>query len=296
MKIFSNPPTESERQDFKKHIDESFPNTASSVLAKSMLGKDIALYRIGQGKRNILSVGTHHAMEYISTLALYSAISKLSETEARGGKLFGVDIRFALEKFSLWVVPCVNPDGVDMHILGAEKSPLHERAVKMNGGEDFSDWQANARGVDLNHNYNYRFREYKELEAKEGIEPGKTRYSGEYPASEPESSALVGLVRNLIPELILSFHTQGEVIYPHFGKSDSKMHLARSVARILSYEISSADGLSAYGGFCDYTGEVLNIPSITVELGVGANPLSMSALPFLAEKVTRLHAKLPSLL
>jgi g-D-glutamyl-meso-diaminopimelate peptidase len=76
----------------------------------------------------------------------------------------------------------LNPDGVDLQIKGIEAGGiLSERLLKMNGREDFSHWQANARGVDLNHNYDAGFHEYKKLEKENDICAGATRYSGEYP-------------------------------------------------------------------------------------------------------------------
>ena len=43
----------------------------------------------------------------------------------------------------------------------------------MNGGsEDFTRWQANVRGVDLNHNYDAGFDAYKQLEPSLGITGG----------------------------------------------------------------------------------------------------------------------------
>mgnify|MGYP001540708298 CR=1 FL=1 len=65
----------------------------------------------------------------------------------------------------------LNPDGVDLHIGGMwEHFPLRERVLIMNGGSsDFESWQSNARGVDLNHNYNALFKEYKTLERERHI-------------------------------------------------------------------------------------------------------------------------------
>ena len=40
------------------------------------------------------------------------------------------------------------------------------RGLKYNQqSDDFSHWQANARGVDLNHNYDSGFYEYKKIES-----------------------------------------------------------------------------------------------------------------------------------
>jgi g-D-glutamyl-meso-diaminopimelate peptidase len=235
-------------------------------------------------------------MEYISSSALFCVIDNFLENLTRLRTCYGVDMVFLLQKFTFWFVPCLNPDGVDLAISDAFPSPLYERQVRMNGGLDFSEWQSNARGVDLNHNYDFRFWEYKKIEEEKRILPGKTRFSGEYPESEPETSALLRLVRIIKPELILSFHSQGEEVFYRPRKSKKAKKTAKSASEILGYTLSVPEGLAEFGGLSDYAGEVLGIPSLTVELGRGKNPLPKAQLPVISEKLTRLHAVLPTLL
>lgn len=294
--IFEILPTLKERQNFYHVAAERFKNTEIGVLGKSILSSEIHYYKIGNGKRRILVVGAHHGMEHISAAAIYNAVLKISENLTRSVSSYGVNLRFLLQKFTFWFVPCINPDGVDMAVSGAPESPLKERQIRMNGGEDFSSWQANARGVDLNHNYDFRFAEYKRSEAENGILPGKTRYSGEYPESEPETHALVNLIRVTAPELILSFHTQGEEVYFRPRLSQKASRIAKACAEILGYKLSCPTGLSDFGGLSDYAGEVLGITSLTVELGRGENPLSYSQLPPISERMYKLLCILPTLL
>ena len=181
-----------------------------------------------------------------------------------------------------------------MVLSGARNNPLRERQIRMNGGEDFSDWQANARGVDLNHNYAFRFFEYKKIEADENILPGKTRFSGEYPESEPEVRALANLVRVIHPRLILSFHSQGEEVFFRPRDKRKVLRIAQSAAELLGYSLSRPEGLADYGGLSDYAGEILGIPSLTVEVGKGKNPLPESQLSAISERLYKLHVLLPT--
>ncbi len=290
-------PNKKSRLDFFRYINETFKNVESGILVRSILGADINYYKIGNGKRTILSVGAHHGMEHISAAVLYNVVFKMSENLTRSATSYGVNIPFLLQKFTFWFIPCLNVDGVDMVLSGATQNPLMERQVKMNNGsDDFSNWQANARGVDLNHNYDFRFLEYKQLEAENEILPGRTRYSGEYPESEPETHALASLVRTLHPEVILTFHTQGREIYLRPRNDVKSRRVAKKCAELLGYTLSLPDGLSDFGGLSDYAGEVLGISSLTIELGNGKNPLPYSVLPPLAESVYKLHAVLPTYL
>ena len=286
-------PTCQNRQRYLEEYLKKHPAAECGKIGKSILSRDIEYFRIGKGKRHIIIVGAHHAMEHITASVLYDFIDFITEKATRGEVYSGVNLAFLLKRFSFWIIPCLNPDGVEMQISGIQKTPLYERQLRMNGGStDFSKWQANARGVDLNHNYNYGFFEYKRLEAMEGIGAGNTRYAGEYPESEPETRALAGFIRALAPDAVISFHTQGEEIYSkpdmeHVGR------IAERLSRSVGYSHSCPTGLASYGGLCDYTGAALGIPSFTVELGVGENPLPDSSFPAICERVRKMLILLP---
>ncbi len=299
MNSQDNSEMENIKKDRVKIFNESFLKNGfgeSQVIAKSILGKDIWGYKIGYGKRIILAVGAHHALEYITAAAMYEFLSNIEKEFARGATCYGINTRFLLQKFTFWIVPCLNPDGVGLHLFGTEGNPLSSRQIKMNGGgEIFSEWQSNARGVDLNHNYNYGFYEYKLFERIHAIEPGKTKYSGEYPESEPETSALASLVRMIMPSAVISFHTQGREIF--FAPDTPKLRrISQRFAKAIGYMAAYPTDSAMYGGLCDYTGYVLDIPSFTVELGKGKNPLPYSDLPLISETVKKCLILLPTYL
>ena len=141
-------------------------------------------------------------------------------------------------------------------------------------------WNANARGVDLNHNYNAFFDEYKALERDSNISPGRSRYSGESPESEPEVSALTSYIRYNADKLsgILTFHTQGEeIFYRSRGEEAPRSgFIAKRIAKMTGYTLSEADGMASYGGLTDWFIKEFNKPSFTIECGMGENPLPMS--------------------
>ena len=201
------------RERMREHLFSKHGNIQGSVIARSILSKPIEVYFIGEGKRYVTVFATHHALESITTNFAFLFIDYLM-SKSSGGVINGIDCKFLLSKYRFAVVPCVNPDGVELRINGAGDSPLTDRLMRMSGG-DFSTWQSNARGVDLNHNYDALFDEYKALEKKNGIVPGATLYSGEAPESEPETKGVANLVRTLMPVALVSLHTQGEEIYAY---------------------------------------------------------------------------------
>lgn len=277
-----------DRREFLRNFNSECSEHYTAILARSILGEDIDYYRIGDGKRNIVISAAHHGMEYISTAVVYDLIEFLAKKSTRGDTCYGVNMKFLLQTFTFWLVPCVNPDGVRLCTEGAIKTPLYDRQVRMNGGSlDFSEWQANARGVDLNHNYNAGFAEYKAIEASENIAPGRTRYSGEYPESEPEVRGMANFIRTVMPNAVVSLHTQGGEIFSS-PKNARTAHIASRLADTVGYSAKYPTGHAAYGGLCDYTGQILGIPSFTVELGKGKNPLPHRLYPALCDIAKRL--------
>lgn len=260
-------------------LSERYPFLAVGKIGESILSKSIPVLRIGYGKRSALYVGAHHGMEWITSLLLLQFISELCDAYQNQKKLFKRSVPVFLEQFTIHVIPMLNPDGVDYQIHGITKeNPLYERVLAMNGGSsDFSYWQANARGVDLNHNYNAGFREYKQLEAEQKISCGApTRYSGQEPESEPEVRALCNYIQfQKQLGLVLTLHTQGEeIFYQSHGKKVAGTDYAISkIAELTGYRLSQAEGLAAYGGLTDWCLLKQNIPALTLECGKGVNPL-----------------------
>ncbi|MBQ2737540.1 MAG: hypothetical protein IJF38_02535 [Clostridia bacterium] len=258
------------------------------TLGKSILGEPIYLYRVGRGKRNILYTAAHHGSEYLTAMHLFSLLLDIAEgSESTSGESF--------DEFSLFFIPCVNPDGVDIALSGFRPSPLYERQLEMSGAGNPEKWKANARGVDLNHNYPYGFAEYKAIEAARGTVEGATLYSGEYPVSEPETRAVMRPTLAVDLSLVVSLHSAGEEIF-YAPKGQDVGMLADRIAGMLGYRVSTPTGTACFGGLCDYTGYTLGIPSLTIETGRGESPLPISEFFREREVIRQALLTLPTLL
>jgi g-D-glutamyl-meso-diaminopimelate peptidase len=250
-----------------------YPFFMRSVIGKSLVGREIPLISVGKGKKSVLFVGTHHGMEWITTALLLDFLRDIGKEVTRGGNL-----SFVLENRTLYVVPMLNPDGVELQINGKDElNPLTERLNAMSGG-DFSRWQANGRGVDLNHNYDAGFFEYKEYEREHGITAGATLFSGEHPESEPETSALCAFIRARGIDLLIALHTQGEEIYYDYGGviPERSRVIARRLSALTGYTLSEPTGSASYGGLKDWFIKEYGLPGFTFECGRGVNPLPIS--------------------
>ena len=124
-------------------------------IGKSVCGRDIPAIDIGRSVFRGLVVGGVHGTEYLTVLA---ALKFADEYAANPDGL------------RLTVVPCLNPDGTEI--------ALTKKIY----------WQANASGVDINHNFDADWQNVKRRELELGINsPSPSRYGGEKPESEPET-------------------------------------------------------------------------------------------------------------
>ena len=291
-KIFTLPADADGRDKMREWLTVCHPDVETTPVARSIFSRPIDAFFIGGGRRYILLVGGHHALESITVNVSYMLTDALLKPMLMSA-LYGIDCKLLLSKYRFIIVPCANPDGIEIRYHGADGTPLYDRLTRMSGG-DLSTWQSNARGVDLNHNYDFRFGEYKLVEKERGIVPGPTLYSGEYPESEPETKGIATLIRTLEPSAVVSLHSQGEEIYA-YPDTPRIRRVAVRLSQLTGYTFSTPEGTAAYTGLCDYTAS-LGIPSFTFEVGRGVNPLPESAAKDVFLRIGRAILTLPTLL
>ncbi|MBQ4066529.1 MAG: peptidase M14 [Clostridia bacterium] len=279
LNVRPDPETVSEISEI---MAERYSFLSLTSIGESVMGKRIHMLSLGNGNagKSVLYVGAHHGAEWITTLVLLRLVNEMCEYIKASKQPFGINLQMLLATRCIHIVPQLNPDGCDIQINGVrDEHILYERLQRMSGG-DYSRWQANARGVDLNHNYNGGFLEYKRLEGENGIFPGPTRYSGEYPLSEPETAALAGFIRyeNRL-QGIITLHSAGEEIYYSSGGivPDRSRSIGEKMAQLTGYRLSAPEGLSAYGGLTDWYIREFSRPSFTIECGTGENPIPETA-------------------
>lgn len=197
----------------------------------------------------------------------------------------GYDPRDIWNRNTIYILPMVNPDGVDLVLQGLQRdNPFYEQLIAWNKGQlNFrSVWQANIRGVDLNHNYDASWELSKQAEPSYGVYgPGPTRFSGPYPESEPESKAVAEFTKNHNFRLVLAYHSQGEVIF--WTYQDKTPAQAQRIAQLFSqlsgYEMSEPSGITSFAGYKDWFIDKFGRPGFTIEVGLGENPLPISQFP-----------------
>lgn len=260
-------------------LSQKHASIRMEYLGNSLLSRRIPMLSFGKGEKSVLYVAGHHASEWLCGWVLLRFLYDIAECDTMGRCVFGQSVKTISENRRIYVVPILNVDGVELQIHGNDsRNPLIERLLRANGSPDFTHWKANARGVDLNHNYNAGFEEYKAMEIDNGIlGASHAKYSGEYPESEPEVAALCNFLRYTAPSLILTLHSQGEEIFGgDIEGVKNGLSIGRRLAEMSSYKLSVPEGTAAYGGLSDWYTREMKLPSFTLECGIGENPLPLS--------------------
>ncbi|MCG8538824.1 MAG: M14 family metallopeptidase [Clostridia bacterium] len=259
-----------------------YPFIEVGVAGESVLGRKLYYIKLGQGPNQVFYNGAHHALEWITSPLLMKFTENFLKSYTNGKNIRGYDLESIWNNSSIYIMPMVNPDGVDLVLNGLTRdNPYYQELIEWNNGStDFSRvWQANNKGVDLNHNYPAEWEQSREEARRLGIlGPGPTRYGGPFPLSEPETEAVTQFVRDHNFRLVLAYHTQGEVIFWQF--EDLQPPEARSIGEMFSrasgYRLAEIFGIGAYAGMKDWFIQEYRRPGYTVEAGLGRNPLPIS--------------------
>ncbi len=258
---------------FLDTLDREYAQVSS--IGKSVQGRDLYCITIGQGDKKVFLNGAHHALEWITASLLASWCADYIDAIKADGEIGGRRAREMYDLCTYYIVPMVNPDGVNIVINGlTPDNPQYLSVMELIGDGDVkTQWQANINGVDLNHNYDALFYEYARIAEESGYgSPGPRRYPGPFPFSEPETAAIRKFVLDEEFPFAVAFHSQGEVIYWSFNGFGFYRE-ARALADASGYTLDTASGISSYSGFKDWYLDKFNLPAFTVEVGVGTNPL-----------------------
>jgi g-D-glutamyl-meso-diaminopimelate peptidase len=245
-----------------------------NVIGKSADKRNI--YEVVLGNQNadkhMLVIANLHAREYMTTQLCMKQIEYYLQNYNK--KVDGRKISDILDNVCIHIVPSCNPDGTAISQYGFDaikNEKLRANLYKM-GGSPLT-WKANARGVDLNMNWDIGFT----VKNKKG----SSGYSGTKAASESETRAIINLIDSIQKSGklsgVVSYHTAGSIIYGGCSERADKM-----VAAITEkmYKVAAAEtkytlygtGVSAYQSR-EYMIYVRNIPCITIEIGTGYSPL-----------------------
>lgn len=278
------PITSARNNDLILQLVQRYPFIRTELLTTSAFGRPVRTMVIGNGPRRVLYTAAHHANEWITAYILLKFAEDLAQAMESGGRVYGVSAQTIAKAATIYLVPLVNPDGVDL-VTGAIAPGSLEYEIARGLGENYPQipfpdgWKANLMGVDLNLQYPAGWLQARQIKFSQGYtKPGPRDYVGRAPLGQLESRALAEYTETVDPALVLAYHTQGEVIYWKFKDIDvpGAQALAEDFARTSGYALEDTPYQSAWAGYKDWFIQNFRKPGFTIEAGTGENPLPLA--------------------
>ena len=247
-----------------KNISYKYNFVKVFPIGKSLCGRKINALSIGNRKNPVLYACTFHGMEWFNTLLILHFFEEICCAYKERKIIYEVDIFEVLNKRGLVVIPCVNPDGVEIQIHGASSCPKYEKLINKIT-DNTNHWQSNARGVDLNRNFNYR---WEQNTGNFGLS------KGESPFSEIETQYVRDVMESYNITHYLDIHSfnrsSGETRdYLFYGNQEAKYNTEQMIKWLkqvhpnveIEHTVSENDSSAN-----NYANRVRSIPSMNTEL------------------------------
>lgn len=284
MAIVGMPATAEQVQQAIGALVEKYPFCRSELLARTVFQRPILTLVIGTGPRKVIFSASHHANEWITTPLLLQFAADFAEAIESGGQIYDRDARALAAEVTIYMVPLVDPDGVDL-VVGAIKPGSVQYGWAENLAANYPDipfpegWKANLLGVDLNLQYPAGWEQARRIKFAQGYTlPGPRDFVGVSPLNQPESRALADYTKFIDPALVLAFHSQGKEIYWQFGDIyvPGAEELGQKMAQASGYRLANVPYQSGFAGYKDWFIQEFRRPGYTIEVGQGVNPLPIS--------------------
>lgn len=174
-----------------------YPFLEVGDIGYSVLGKKIPYIKIGRGKKQVLYHASIHANEWITSVLLMKFIENYSKAIKNEEYIYGYRARVIFETCSLYIVPMLNPDGVDLVNGNINESSGVFKSVKTISSNfpeiPFpSGWKANIRGVDLNLQFPAGWQDARKIKFEQGYtKPAPRDFVGERTTYRTRSTSYI---------------------------------------------------------------------------------------------------------
>ena len=254
------------------------------IIGYSFLGTPIYSLIFGKGSKEILYVGSTHANESITSTLLMKFLDDISYAYSNGSNINYYNTQEIFNNTSLYIVPMLNPDGVDLvngNINKLSNAYIYAKIISNNYPNiPFPDgWKANINGVDLNLQFPAEWLKAKEIKYSQCYRtPAPRDFVGLGPLTEPESLAIYNYTLKHNFSLMITYHTQGKEIYWQFQNyaPESSYKIGQKFAEVSGYTLTDVPYESGFAGFKDWFLQEYRKPAFTIEAGSGTNPLPIT--------------------
>ena len=279
----AEPITSRSCDDMIQRLVEAYPFLRTEQLTSTVFQRPVRTLVIGNGERKVIFTASHHANEWITSLILLKYAEELAQAIQENGNVFGIDAATIRDTATIYMVPMVNPDGVDL-VTGAISPGDNQYELAQLLANDYpaipfpDGWKANLLGVDLNLQYPAGWLQAREIKFSQGFtRPGPRDYVGRAPLNQLETQALAGYTEAIDPALILAYHAQGQEIYWQFRDYEvpGARELGEQFAEVSGYTLTEVPYESSFAGYKDWFIQQFRRPGYTIEVGRGTNPLPL---------------------
>lgn len=95
-------------------LHKLYPFIQVTSIGNSVLSNNIFAIKLGKGKRKVFYSGSFHANEWITSVLLMHFIEEYCRSYIANSSILGYSITKLFESTSIYIIPMVNPDGVDL--------------------------------------------------------------------------------------------------------------------------------------------------------------------------------------
>lgn len=245
-------------QEHIKKIKENFDFVSISSIGKSWCKRNIYSLSIGEGESSVLFLSDFSDTTGITSEILLTFFERLCIAYKNDLKISAVKIRSILRDQKIVIVPITNPDGLEISYSNGENAFCYKGLVQKASDNNFSKWISNARGVEINKNFPYRFSDTQSIMKK----PSVFGYKGPSETSEPETKAIVTLCKAINPKYAITLSCSGKYISCQCSKCASDCAMMTQVFKSVSgLPIKRIKPCEAYGSFGGWFSKNFSVPS-----------------------------------